>query len=244
MARSIFGYTSKDSSLKGRVQFKNSFIDKPVLKEECTYILGSPKPTYYPFYLEQGNNGGNTYFAQNARLSGYKRYLIHKDITPSTIEEQSKTTTTFIPIDANTKFSVNISFHNLRDYELGALLAAITFCNEFEKCYHSLGYAKPYGYGKLKVIEQPSIIFTNKEIKKDNKKLYDEFIKKVCEKCNFKDDAEYYKSISDLFKLAQGNYKDKPIRYPKLGKGGENEFNDIKKRINNNNNKLNIFPNR
>ena len=41
----------------------------------------------------------------------------------------------------------HLHIHNLKDYELGALLAAITFCNKYEKCYHSLGYAKPFGYG-------------------------------------------------------------------------------------------------
>ena len=223
LAQSVFGYVNGNDAVKGRVQIGNSFIEKAIEAGSQTFILGSPKPTYYPFYLEQKNpNRLETYFSNNTQISGYKRYVLRnieqRDVTP-----ESKVTTTFIPMAAGTRFATSICFHNLRKYELGALIAAITFCNHSD-CYHSLGFAKPFGYGKIKVNKVELDFDSDKQINKDS--LYESFVNYICGKCGFESETAYLQSIKSLFQLASGNYSpQKEIRYPNMqGK----EFETIK----------------
>lgn len=233
MAQSVFGYVkdSEESSrrlqeaLRGRLQFEHSFIDSlnpHAQQSKQTFILGGPKPTYYPFYLRQDNPGTlNNYFSENAQISGYKRYLVHKEADKGTISE-SNHTKTFLPLPANAKFSTKIHFHNLRGYELGALIAAITFCQKQESCYHSLGIAKSYGYGKIKVKDYRVELSGENRSQKD---FYKEFIDKICKELKYNSEVEYLNSISPLFKIASGNYNlSFTIRYPDLKK----EFKTIK----------------
>ena len=220
MAQSVFGYVKGNDALKGRLQFEHSFISNARVEKDQTFILGSPKPTYYPFYLKQDVPGElHTYFEQT-NISGYKRYLVQQNAMEGK-ENPSKVTKTFVPLSANTKFTAKIHFHNLRSYELGALIAAITFCNQQTSCFHSLGIAKPYGYGKLRV--NGWSLNLNDE---DNNKIdfYKEFITKICDSLHFGSEGEYLKSISYLFKTASTNSQ-KQIRYPKMN---DKEFDTIK----------------
>src|SRR5699024_9206378 len=56
----------------------------------------------------------------------------------------------FIPLDKDVRFVSKVNFHNLKTEELGALLSALTF-HQTEECCHSMGMAKPQGYGKVKI---------------------------------------------------------------------------------------------
>lgn len=221
MAQSVFGYVNRSNALKGRLQFEHSFIENARKEKEQTFILGSPKPTYYPFYLKQDKPGELlTYFDQTC-LSGQKRYLVQQNAVEGK-ETPSKVTKTFVPLSANTKFTAKIHFHNLRDYELGALIAAITFCNQQTSCFHSLGIAKPYGYGKLRV-NSWSVNLDGEDNQKD---FYQEFISVICEKLKFGSERDYLKSISSLFEIASAHYNpQKPVRYPRMN---DKEFDTIK----------------
>lgn len=210
MAQAVFGYVNGKDSLKGRVQFGNSFIEKAHSLQELNLVLGSPKPTFYPFYLEQNNGYGqkqNTYFS-NSTLSGTKRFLLRNVAEKGTTK--SNVSTNFTPLDKGTKFTSYIYFFNLHDYELGALLAAITFCNQLD-CHHSLGYAKPFGYGRLKVnsctVEQCEL--------NDIDVLIQTFINKLTSRCQI-DKKEWSDSVHKLFAIAKGGNYDKPIHYPNM----------------------------
>lgn len=227
MAQSVFGYINGDDALKGRLQFEHSFIDNARKEKDQTFILGSPKPTYYPFYLKQTEPGQLlTYFSEQTCLSGHKRYLVRQNAVEGK-ETPSKVTKTFVPLSANTKFTAKIHFHNLRNYELGALIAAITFCNQQTTCYHSLGIAKPYGYGKLRV-NNWSVSLNGEDNNKED--FYQEFVSRICNRLNIGSEGEYRKSISYLFKIASSQNQ-KQVRYPKMN---DKEFETIK------NNKLSI----
>lgn len=222
LVQSMFGYVNKNEVLKGRVQFTSAFIEEPRFESEQTFILGSPKPTFYPFYIEQnGENKLNTYFSSKANIAGYKRYLVHTTAEAGNIPP-SRVTTTFRPLAAGVKFSTTLYFHNLRDYELGALLAAITFCQRQQTCFHSLGFAKPYGYGKL-LVSNLELEFSGN--RRQPQELYKSFYFKMCEKLKIKDTTSYLLGLKDLFTLSEGIYQDKPIRYPDMNK---KEFNAIK----------------
>ena len=223
MTQAVFGYVNGSECLKGRVQFGHSFIKKAKIENEQTFILGSPKPTYYPFYLEQNKPGElQTYFSKNTTLSGFKRYLVQEKAEQGKINE-SKVTKTFIPLSAKTRFTAPIYFHNLRAFELGALIAAITFCNQQASCYHSLGLAKSFGYGKLKVNNFSINLLYGNDNPKD---FYKSFVTKICDELKFKDEDEYLRSISTLFHYASGKYNpQKQVRYPKMN---DKEFEAIK----------------
>ncbi len=223
MTQSLFGYVNEKDALKGRLQFEHSFICNARKEKEQTFILGGPKPTYFPFYLKQGEPAKlHTYFSEQTYISGHKRYLVQQNAVEGK-EKPSKVTKTFVPLSANTKFTAKIHFHNLRDYELGALIAAITFCNHQTSCFHSLGIAKPFGYGKLRV-NNYTITMTGEDY--CNIDFYHEFISMMCNKLNFVNEAEYLKSISYLFDIASAHYiPQKRIRYPQMV---DKEFDIIK----------------
>lgn len=146
LAECIFG-TAKESlkQLKGRVNISHAFAcGTPIECDIVTTVLGSPKPSYGPLYA---NNG--TWNDANAQIKGRKRYPVRTALLPSN-EGTDSQTCKFIPLDKGTSFKGRITFHNLKECELGALIAALTF-NGNPECCHSIGEAKPLGYGKVKI---------------------------------------------------------------------------------------------
>lgn len=169
LAECIFGYTTSSTSLKGRVQFSHAIAVKGTAKEERTsksFEAYSPHPSYYPIYAKDGNKWTD----RGAQIVGWKRYLI-QEVNPKKAdgddEEEKKGTDTakvkFLKEGAQFKFTIR--FHNLKPVELGALLSALTFHGYNDCCYHNIGFAKPYGYGKVK-ISDPEIHIKayNKEV--------------------------------------------------------------------------------
>jgi CRISPR-associated protein (TIGR03986 family) len=143
----LFGSISKEKSLKGRVQFSMAkcISENPKVLPLKKEVLSSPKPTYYPIYIKLGD-----YNTPNSLIAGRKRYPIQKNISTYIYDPKinlDRLATKFEPLDAGTKFNFKIRFHNLKKAELGALLSALTFHGS-DNLYHSLGMAKPLGYGK------------------------------------------------------------------------------------------------
>lgn len=221
MVRAVFGYTEGKEALKGRVQFSNVFIADGKKIQEQIRILGSPKPTYYPFYLKQDKYGQlNTYFTKNVQIAGWKRSLVHKEaqLNSNSDPKRKKVETSFIPLESGTSFTAKINFHNLRPYELGALLSAITFVNNHDKCFHSIGFAKPFGFGKLKV-ESINLKLADQDNLKSILDYQNDFFNKLG-KGKIMDN-----SVNELIRIASGNYKPFNIRYPILN---NKEFETIK----------------
>jgi len=221
MTQLVFGFSNSNTNLKGRISFSNSFLNDAIVDEQQTFIMGKPKATYYPFYLKQDKSGIlRTYFYENANIAGWKRNLIHSEAKRGVSSGKTKIESSFIPIKAGASFRCKLRFHNLKDYELGALLSAITFHNSSE-CYHLLGYAKPFGYGKFKC--------TNLDLKLMFDKLNDRdfFISKFENEIKNKSDIEKWKiTLSTLKGISSGNYHNKKqIRYPNLD---SKEFENIK----------------
>ncbi len=157
-AELLFGYTSKKQSLKGRVVFSHAFLTTNINDaemKELTAAFAGPKSSYVPFYLKQNGNGKthkfNTYNS-NPVLRGYKRYPIHKYIKKLPTGSDARSTC-LKPLPKDSIFSLKIRFFNLKKVEIGALLSAITFHGSNDELYHSLGAAKPFGYGKMKILD-------------------------------------------------------------------------------------------
>jgi len=169
MADCMFGYTSKKKSLRGRVQFSTLCSSNAEEENEVRLVLGGPKASYYPIYIDQKDNGKNgvirsncTYKTYNdGHLKGWKRYHVRKN-TWSLSTGQDQIDTVIYPLKKDSEFTGKIMFHNLKPVELGALLSALTFHNQTQ-CFHQIGMAKPYGFGKVSL----DILNTN-FIYKDN----------------------------------------------------------------------------
>lgn len=230
LAQAVFGFVDSNNALRGRVQFGNAFVECPKQISEQTFIMGSPKPSFSPFYLEQNVSGGwLNYFSKGAVIGGYKRFLLRDSAVNGDVEKR-KTTSSFFPLSADTEFSTIIRFHNLHHYELGALLAAITFCGKSDRCFHSLGYAKPFGYGKIQVVDCKTLLDTEEA---NNDSLIQSFFDRLYLTYGLTRN-EWEKDMSDLFFIAGGIYNPKKqIRYPKMqdSQKGQytNEFAEIKK---------------
>lgn len=217
LAQCIFGYTSKNKSLKGRVQFGHAFSNDAQPDEDVTLILNSPKASYYPIYIRQdGRNGIVTRYEtyNDGKLSGWKRYHISKKTWEKAMNSE-KLDTVIHPVKKGSTFNGRISFHNLRPVELGALLSALTF-HGTSGCYHSIGQGKPYGFGKVTY-----------QIKLD------------CDNNN--NEQEYYMScfeytmsqhtnwvgseqVTTLLTMAANEVEGTPFEYMTMEMGGANEF--------------------
>ena len=159
LVETIFGYTSSDKSLKGRVQFSHFLASSGERnRESLKYTLGLPRASYYPTYISQNINNCEasireykTYMNNNFLLAGRKRYPIHvsSNIKNGTCSKNEKVETCFFPLN-NAKFNGKIRIHNLRKFEIGAIISALTF-HSSEECFHNIGLAKAYGLGKIEV---------------------------------------------------------------------------------------------
>lgn len=155
----MFGWVDDNGSMKGRVQIGNAFSSHTLTDEELCVevrgVLGAPKPSYFPLYLQQNKNPYKDYSSENATISGTKRYRIHKGDSVMglpQINENDNVESRFRPVPAGQTFKMRIVVHNMRKMEIGALLSAITF-NHTQGAYHNIGSAKGFGYGKMECVD-------------------------------------------------------------------------------------------
>ena len=150
MAQRIFGYIDdKKSSLRGRVQFSHAWTNNNISDEDLVRvvgILGQPKASYYPLYLQNGTH----YDDPDLVIAGRKRYVIQQNAIgfPEDLPNNENVKSRLALLPAGNTFTLKIRFHNLLPEELGAILSALTFHNTND-LYHNIGMAKAYGYGKL-----------------------------------------------------------------------------------------------
>jgi hypothetical protein len=167
MTDAIFGFTEKEdgrelNALKGRVhighaQGKKESIEVDEVKSE---VLASPKASYYPTYIQQSSRNGrvdqyNTYNDTFASIAGWKRYparhgRVSHNPPSAKVSNPDKILTHFKPLKAGAEFTFQIQYHNLKPVELGALISALGF-HQSKQAFHSLGMAKPLGYGKVQL---------------------------------------------------------------------------------------------
>lgn len=240
LAECIFG-TAKESlkQLKGRVNISHAFAcGTPNKCGIVTTVLGSPKPSYGPLYASSG-----TWNDANAQIKGRKRYPVRTTLLPPN-EGTDSQTCKFIPLDQGTSFKGRITFHNLKECELGALIAALTF-NGHPDCCHSIGEAKPLGYGKVKIsIDKLSVISikdifakTDDPTQQETDYYFNKFKDVMTE--NIGTGWENSNSIRELCAMARGidaNVNNNNFSYMRMSiNRNENEF-ALNRTVNNNEN--------
>jgi len=166
MAELIFGPMGRSEKFwRGRVSGQPFVaVGNPQPAPLEVAVLGTPRPSFYPNYLEQPNpqQGYKTLEDNDAGLRGWKRFPVPSDgvrLAPNPpIADQGRhkmgASTYFRPLPPGTTFTGEISFHNLRPWELGALLWALGFGKTVTEqpdsnLRHSLGMAKPLGGGAV-----------------------------------------------------------------------------------------------
>ncbi len=142
-------------------------------------ILAAPKPTTFQHYLTQqepdlvetGKYDRNGNPKKESRLDhyasppphetavrGHKLYWHRGNVGLDVIEEQDtnkiakahKQYTRMRPLRSGVTFTFDIHFENLQDFELGALLWALTLPGEPGRVYrHKVGMGKPLGLGSV-----------------------------------------------------------------------------------------------
>lgn len=133
--------------------------------------------------------------------------------------------TKFKPLNSGTKFKSTIKFHNLKKVELGALLSSLTFHGHQHEVCHSIGMAKPLGYGKLRV--------NSCLLKSDSEESSDELMAHFEKQMNIFLGHEWLSSemIKELFSMGYSNHgvSNEDLSYMKLEMKGPNDFENAKK---------------
>lgn len=212
LAETLFGYTSKNEALKGRLFFGHALAKSETVKvlPKVEAVLGGPKASYFPFYLGQFKDKGGyfTYDDSNATLRGFKRYPVQSKVVKTSAGDNPKVVSHFRPLDKGAKFKMRIRFHNLKSVEIGAILSALTFHGYSDTFYHGLGAAKPFGYGKIKI----KIIESN-YLKKSNEEYMLDFENLMTSK-----NSNWLSSpqIKELFAMAKGEVNEEYLVYPSI----------------------------
>ncbi|MGM0944691.1 MAG: TIGR03986 family type III CRISPR-associated RAMP protein [Bacteroidota bacterium] len=235
LGQTIFGQTSnEESSLKGRVYFSHALATgNPKEADKVSFeILGSPKPSYYPFYLKQSNpkNGYNTYQNNTSELRGFKKYHVKGQAKQNEYTQEQKDSDSMVyfkPLESGAKFTCKLRYHNLKPLELGALLSALTYHNNHDQLRHNLGMAKSMGYGRIKM----DVKIDLDKLKNYLKLFETEINKHSLQKFNKKwVDTDQIKDLGSLAKVCTEYAR---LNFPKLevkiNGRNENEFNNIKK---------------
>lgn len=157
----LFGtLRDKGFSLKSRIAFSDaSCITNKGLYTSAAAVLGQPKASYLPAYLEQHNAKGNQVYNElsqyqtTSELKGWKRYPARQSFQahlPKDLAEKFAIQSQLELMDVGSHFSGKIMFHNLKPAELGALLWGLGLGEDEGKC-HTLGHGKSLGAGSVKM---------------------------------------------------------------------------------------------
>ena len=216
----IFGFVRDDTqshenkALKGRISFSHFKAQgSPKSFAKQSLILSTPRPTFYPYYIDQTPNTlFKTYDEKDSKLSGFKFYVPRHNIMNHKGNGNSNILSHIIPLDEGTTFTGTLRYFNLKKEELGLLLLTLTFLQD--KHYYKIGGAKPYGFGDCHIKLHTSLN-TQEYIN-----AYIDFVKR-----EFGDDPINSQSAKDLLRFSQRMQSDGALRYMKL-----QEFTELKKK--------------
>lgn len=234
--------SKKRVAYAGRVRFTHgAFVQgSGTLPATPLAILSSPKPTTIRFYLQSKNGdipekwtgeGVKQGYDGENFLRGRKFYRHHHKVSEESYyraggrcDDQNRTVRD--PLLPGARFSFTVYFENLAPLELGALLWALEMDN---KCLHRLGYAKPLGFGSVKVkidelaVLSPEIRYSSLDNSgwKPVGDWQTEYVEKFRTML-----ASYYKSsdfeslpnIQDIRAILGESTRDLPIHYPRTNR--------------------------
>jgi CRISPR-associated protein (TIGR03986 family) len=167
-AELLFGcLREKGFGLKSRVSFSDAICkEHKALYPSKSVILGQPKASYLPAYLEQFDAKDATLqvtkhtdlsqYEKSSVLSGWKRYPSQNGFNehlPQDLKDKVKLQSQLELMPPESLFAGQIVFHNLKEQELGALLWSLQFgqAPENNAYYHGMGHGKSLGAGAVQI---------------------------------------------------------------------------------------------
>ncbi|ASS88147.1 CRISPR-associated RAMP family protein [Geobacillus lituanicus] len=202
--------------------------------------LGTPKPTAVPMYLRPADpNAPSTegrYFKKGydegpkeVTIRGRKMYLAHSKWKRESHREGTKFNISAKDVvDLGSEFTFEITFQDLTDVELGALLWTLQL---EDGMVHRLGYAKPLGYGHVKIFIEHLYMedicsryanWSSSSVRdeKDKISFYIQKFKEEMEKA-FAKPFENIIQVADLKAILTPKRERFPIHYPKPNPEGK-----------------------
>lgn len=161
MATGLFG-TVRPQASRGRVSISAAEVRGRLANENgYLVVLGEPKVTCFPHYLEQNlaaiSKKGESneadfsnYDDPRARLRGRKMYWHHVENARAfgLESENVKIASRLYPLAPGARADIDIRVDGLTDMELGCLMAAIELPGEYA---HKLGMGKAMGFGSIRL---------------------------------------------------------------------------------------------
>lgn len=252
----MFGRVGKtaEQGLKGRVQFDLATPVGAVQEDpQPAAILSSPKPTYFPNYIEQqapgpswtltGNNPQyatylETQTSSAPKLRGWKRYptrpageiTVQRPSGPDQ-ERNTKIQLHLRPLRRGSVFSGRLHFQNLQPEELGALMWSLRLGGG--GALHSLGMGKSFGFGQVR------LEFADSDAELTPNKPRSEPMTLADYEAKFRSymdealgtDWEQTPQVRNLTLMANPEHRAKfpgKLKHMVLAKGGPNQFTDAK----------------
>jgi hypothetical protein len=187
--------------------------------------------------------------ADDSRPRGWKRYPVRatgeiKSPRKPSDDVGEKSRTWLKPIiatsdDTPVAFSATMRFHNLRPWELGALIWSLTWGGD-KAARHRLGMGKPFGWGQVRLTCRDARIRYNKrdEAGKPGVVTGGEALASVtATRFDFETamstkvpDWARTRQVKSLLAMARvQTQKPHALRHPELAMRGKNEFSDLKK---------------
>jgi len=244
MADLVFGQVAagtKGSTLKGRAQV-GIFVAEGKVKTTGVIkgVLSSPKPTYYPNYISQEGAGRDykTLMDRDAKIRGWKRYPVrNSSVTPpGPGSDQQRVTSKWICVEKGTAFEGRIVVHNLRPVELGALLWTIDFGGSKNLC-HSLGKAKPFGFGAVRLRLKGTDLYKvngmkpcDESVAQDSIQAFESYMEGKVKSWK---GSPQLRELLEMADPQKGDERSGLLKYMVIGKGkGKNEFQEAKNKYN------------
>ncbi|WP_084696144.1 RAMP superfamily CRISPR-associated protein [Salisaeta longa] len=162
----VFGFLNGGTVLKGKVNIGTAHaVGTPELGTD-RQLIGLFRP--HPEEAKYNRNG---------HAKGYKFYFHQQEVKTANQDNDKKFGTWITPLKPGTCFTFSVTFENLTDRELNALVAALVLTDratdpetgDTVAVRHKLGYGKPAGLGSV------AIRLTDVELQSNARKAYTSF---------------------------------------------------------------------
>ena len=225
------------NSYKSRLVFEHAVLKhmSGKLEDIPLAVLSSPKPTTVRSYLLPKKNlsakinWAKVAYNGESKLRGRKFYRHHGEAkrdnySPLDLKTDQNRTVRDVVLE-NSKFEFIIKFKNLAPVELGALLWSLELDS---KGVHSLGYAKPLGFGSVRIqisgiqlidpvkryssIKESGIVYLDEE---EKNRYIQEYKDAMCRKYG-RNKFENIDNIKDILILSSKPFDNMLVHYPRL----------------------------
>ena len=160
-----FGMVGRES-IGSRIRITDALMSEgqdPHTKYETLIELGTPHPSYLPFY----STGRKGYDDQEARIRGRKFYWHNPSAAtdPSVYKacnnEKTKRNSTMELIDSGVTFSFKIYYDALTQKQIDMLKWVVTLGANDSDCMYKIGHGKPIGLGscKIRILKQMERVY-------------------------------------------------------------------------------------